>query len=91
MTYLRPKTRPSKSQDKPEFRRFKALKAPSSAWIQHPLCRVWHRDCRLFPKVRESKRLLVLLHASQMLVASRVHINDFKDYMGKGSNDATKK
>lgn len=92
MTYLRPKIRPSKSRDKPEFYRFKALKAASSVWIQHPLCTVWHRVCcRLFPKVIESKRLLVLLHTSQTLVACRVNINDLETTPGKGSHDATKK
>ena len=83
MTYLRPKIRPSRSQDKPEIYRSRIFKAPSSVWVQHQLYRIWHRvRCRLFQKVIESKRLWVLQATSQTLsVASRIKIND---YTGEG-------
>lgn len=84
MTYLRPKIRPSWSQDKPEIYRSRNFKAPSSVWVQHQLYRIWHRvRCRLFQKVIESKRLWVLQATSQILYV-RVGLK-LMTTQGKGS------
>lgn len=77
-TYLRPKIRPSGTQDEAWGLWPNTGKAPSFVWVQHQFCRVWHRVCcRLFQKVIERKRLWVIEATSQMLcIVSRIKIND---------------